>query len=257
MNPVKTERIEGVLVVTLDRPERLNALDRACHDALDSIWTDYDADPSLRCAIITGAGDRAFCAGSDLKAYGEVAKITLPENGYAGLAHRRVAKPIIAAVNGLALGGGFELVLCCDLVIASENATFALPEVRIGGAPFGGGLPRLVRKLPYNVALGLLLTARNIDAAEGYRIGLVNEVAPPDQLMETAMRWAREIMLGAPLAIITTKEMAEATMHGDEAFESLVGDVDDARQRPIIESADFKEAVAAFAEKRVPVWQGR
>ena len=257
MNPVLVDRIDGVLVITLNRPERLNALDRACHDALDAIWTDFDADPALRCAILTGAGERAFCAGSDLKYYGDVAKITLPENGYAGLAHRRVAKPIIAAVNGLALGGGFEVALCCDLVIASDKASFGFPEVRIGGAAFGGGLPRLVRKIPYNVALGLLLTARTIDAAEGYRIGLVNEVTTPDRLMETTMQWARDIMLGGPLGVIATKELAETTMRADESFESLVGDVDDPRQRPIMESEDFKEAIAAFAEKRTPVWQGR
>ena len=257
MTKILVSRSDGILTVTLNRPERLNALDRACHDALDAIWTDFDADDSLRVAIVTGAGDRAFCAGSDLKYYKSVDKIAVPESGYAGLAHRRVRKPIIAAVNGIALGGGFELVLCCDLVIASERARFAFPEVRIGGAAFGGGLPRLMRKIPYTVALGLALTARTIGAAEAYRIGLANEVAAPDRLMDAAMAWARDIILGSPLGVIATKELAESTLRADEPFDSLVGHVDDHRQRPIMESADFKEAVAAFSEKRAPVWQGR
>jgi enoyl-CoA hydratase/carnithine racemase len=257
MSPVLIDRKDGVLVVTLNRPERLNALDRTCHDALDAAWTDYDADPSLRCAIVTGAGDRAFCAGSDLKAYAAVDKITLPENGYAGLAHRRVSKPIVAAINGLAFGGGFEFALCCDLIIAADHATFKLPEVRLGGAAFGGGIPRLVRKIPYNIALGLLLTARTMDAAEAHRVGLVNEIAPRALLMERALHWAREIALGSPLGVIANKELAEATLFGDEDFESLVGNVDDHRQRPIMASEDFQEALKAFAERRTPVWRGR
>jgi enoyl-CoA hydratase/carnithine racemase len=257
MSTLLIERQNGVLRVTLNRPERLNALDRACHDELDALWTQYDADPLLRCAIVTGAGDRAFCAGSDLKAYSAVDKITLPENGYAGLAHRRVRKPIIAAVNGLAFGGGFEFVLCCDLIIAADTATFRLPEVRLGGAAFGGGIPRLVRKVPYNVAMSLLLTARTMDAAEAQRIGLVNEVVPRDQLMDRAQYWAQEIALGSPLGVIATKELAESTMLEDESFESLVGHVDDARQKSIMQSEDFREALKAFAERRPPVWRGR
>lgn len=257
MSKLLIERRNGTLIVTINRPERLNAFDREVHDALDQLWTDYDADPELRCAIVTGAGDRAFCAGSDLKYYASVGKIRMPDNGYGGIAHRRVAKPIIAAVNGLALGGGFEFALCCDLIIASDNATFQLPEVRIGGAAFGGGIPRLVRKIPYNIAMGLLLTARVMDAQEAYRVGLVNEVTTREKLLEVALGWAAEIALGAPLGVIASKELAETTLRGEEGFDSLVGDTNDDRQRPIMESADFKEALAAFAERRPPVWQGR
>lgn len=255
--PLLVERRGHVLIATINRPERLNALDRPTHDALDQLWTDYDADPALRCAIVTGAGERAFCAGSDLKYYAEIDKITLPENGYAGLSHRRVKKPIIAAVNGLALGGGFEFALCCDLIIASDKARFGLPEVRIGGAAFGGGIPRLVRKIPYTIAMGLLLTARQIDAAEAFRIGLVNEVTPPERLIETAIAWADDIALGAPLGVIASKEVAESTLRADESFDSLVGETDDPRQAPIMASADFQEGLRAFAERRPPLWQGR
>ncbi len=257
MNPLLIERTHGVLVVTFNRPDRLNALDLSCHEALDALWDEYDADPSLRCAIVTGAGDRAFCAGSDLKAYAAADKITLPKNGYAGIAHRRVKKPIIAAVNGLAFGGGFEFALCCDLIIASDNASFRLPEVRLGGAAFGGGIPRLVRKIPYNVAMGLLLTARTLGAAEAHGIGLVNEITTRDRLMEVSMQWAGEIALGGPLGVIATKELAESTLRAGEDFDSLVGDVDDERQRHIMQSADFAEALKAFVERRTPVWQGR
>lgn len=257
MEPLLVERKEHVLIVTINRPERLNALDLSMHDRLDKVWTDYDSDAELRCAIFTGTGEKAFCAGSDLKNYAATEQIQLPANGYGGIARRRLRKPLIAAVNGLALGGGFEFALCCDIILAAEHATFGLPEVRLGGAAMGGGIPRLVRRIPYSIAMDLLLTTRRMGAAEAHRIGLVNEVVPREKLMETAMRWAGEIVLGSPLGAILTKEIAEATLRGDEDFLSLVGELGDARQRPIMESEDWQEALRAFAERRPPVWKGR
>lgn len=256
--PVLREIVgDGVLLVTLNRPERLNAFDAEMHDTLDALWGEFDADPDLRVAIVTGAGERAFSAGSDLKYYSSGVPISLPDNGYGGLSHRRLRKPVIAAVNGLALGGGFEFALCCDLIVAAEQAEFGLPEVRVGAAALGGGIPRLCRKIPYGVALGLILSARRIGAAEAYRLGLACEVAPAGRLLETALQWARDITAGAPLAIEVSKQVAEDTLFGDAPFDDLVGAPSDARSRRILGSDDCREGMNAFVEKRSPVWTGR
>ena len=257
MNPVLVERIDGVLVVTLNRPERLNAFDATLHETLDATLTAFEGDSDLRVAIVTGAGDRAFSAGSDLKYYSSGAPIVLPENGYGGLSHRRLRKPIIAAVNGLALGGGFEFALCCDLIVAAETAEFGLPEVRVGAAALGGGIPRLCRKIPYGVALGLILSARRIGAAEAFRLGLVCEVAPAERLLETALQWASDIKAGAPLAIEVSKQVAEDTLFADRSFDDLVGETSDDRSRRILDSDDCREGMRAFVERRPPVWSGR
>ena len=257
MSKVLAERIDGILIVTLNRPERLNALDCDCHEALDAIWTDFEADPSLRCAILSGAGERSFCAGSDLKYYGSGAPIVLPDNGYGGLSHRRLRKPVIAAVNGLALGGGFELALCCDLMIAADRAEFGLPEILVGAAALGGGIPRLCRKLPHAVALGVILAAERLSAADALRFGLVNAVVPSGRLMEEALAWGRRIVSGAPLAIEVSKAVADDTLAGDHSFEALLGHTSDARSRTILDSEDLQEGFRAFAERRAPVWKGR
>lgn len=257
MSAILTEIDRGILLITINRPHALNAFDKDVHETLDALWDSYEADPSLRVAIITGAGDRAFSAGSDIKYYSSGVPIVLPDNGYGGLSHRRLKKPLIAAVNGLALGGGFEFALCCDLIIASENAEFGLPEGKIGAAALGGGIPRLCRKMPYAIGLGLLLTARRLSAADGYRYGLVNEVVPRDRLIETAKAWARDILLCAPLAVEMHKQVAEEVLMADESFEDLLGDSRDARSRSILDSDDCREGMLAFVEKRAPVWTGR
>ena len=248
---------DGVLEVTINRPEALNAFDADVHNGLDAIWRRFDADAGLRAAIVTGAGERAFSAGSDLKYYQSGAPIVLPESGYGGLSHRRLRKPVIAAVNGLALGGGCEFAVCCDLIIAAEHAEFGLPEVRVGAAALGGGIPRLCRKIPFNVAMGLILTGRRLPAAEAQRLGLVNEVVPRSALMATARSWAADILLGAPLAVEVSKRMADEVLRGDVGFEALLGDSRDARSRSILDSEDCREGMRAFSERRAPVWTGR
>ena len=253
---VLIEKRDGILEVTVNRPEAMNAFDSEVHQTLDACWTDYEADPSLRVAIITGAGDRAFSAGSDLKYYASGKPIVLPDSGYGGLSHRRLNKPLIAAVNGMALGGGFEFALCCDLIIASEGASFGLPEVRVGAAALGGGIPRICRKLPFNLAMGLILSARRMSAAEAYRLGLVNELVPPGQLMDAARAWAADIVLGAPIAVEVSKEIAINTLYGLEDMDAPPGDSRDPRAARVLNSADCLEGMRAFAEKRAPVWKG-
>ncbi|MDT3671232.1 MAG: enoyl-CoA hydratase-related protein [Aromatoleum sp.] len=257
MSEVLTEVDGGVLTITINRPQVLNAFNADVHRRLDGLWDEFEADRGLRVAIVTGAGERAFSAGSDLKYYAGVDEITLPQNGYGGLSHRRLKKPVIAAVNGLAFGGGFEFAICCDLIIAAEHAQFALSEVRIGAAALGGGIPRLCRKIPYNIALGLMLTARRLNAPEGARLGLVNEVVPADRLLETAKVWARDIVRGAPIPVEVTKELAEDTLFGDTDFDALVGHTADARNQRIFGTEDFREGLRAFAAKREPVWSGK
>lgn len=253
---VLIEKRDGILEVTVNRPEALNAFDGETHQALDRCWDDFEADSSVRVAIVTGAGERAFSAGSDLKYYASGAPIVLPDNGYGGLSHRRLKKPLIAAVNGLALGGGFEFALCCDLIVASETASFGLPEVRNGAAALGGGIPRLCRKIPFNQAMGLILSARRISAAEAWRLGLLNEMVPPDRLMDAARAWAADIAKGAPIAVEVSKEVAIDTLYGLEDMEAAVGDSRDPRGARVLNSEDCMEGMRAFAEKRAPVWKG-
>jgi enoyl-CoA hydratase/carnithine racemase len=249
---------DGILELTLNRPEAMNTFDADIHNDLDKVWTEFESDPSLRVAIITGAGDRAFSAGSDLKYYASGAPITLPESGYAGISDRRMKKPVIAAVNGLALGGGFEVALCCDLIIASENAQFGLPEVRVGVAALGGGIPRLMRKMPYSVALGMLLTARKLSAEDALHHGFVNEVTPKGDAMNAARKWAKEIVEGAPLAVQVSKEIAEDCLYEPQHYESQLNVLKNkGKGYFIMESDDFREGMKAFAEKRKPVWQGK
>lgn len=252
----RVERDGRILRITIDRPEVRNALHPPANAELAGIFDDFAADPELWVAILTGAGDRSFCAGNDLKYQAAGGRIEVPETGFAGLTHRfDLFKPVIAAVNGTALGGGFEIALACDLIVASERATFGLPEVRVGLAALAGGLHRLPRQIPLKQAMGLILTGRPIDAREAWRLGLVNEVVPHEELGEAADRWAAAILEAAPLSVRASKQVVMRGLDHASLREAA-----EARYEAIAEmvrSEDFVEGPRAFAEKRRPRWKGR
>ncbi len=254
------EKRDHIAYVTVNRPEVLNALHAAANEELSEIWNDFDADPNLWVAILTGAGDRAFSAGNDLKATaaidrGQSSGPRRPaKGGFGGITSRYdLWKPVIGAVNGWAMGGGCEMALACDILVAAENAQFGLPEPRVGLVAGAGGMHRLPRQIPLKIAMGMMLTAKPISAARAYELGLVNDVVPLPDLMPTAERWAREIMECAPFAVRGSKE---AAMRGlDLPLETAI-----ARPYANIQmhmaSEDRVEGPRAFAEKRPPQWKG-
>src|ERR1700674_3531289 len=203
----KVTRKGPVTIVTLSRPEVYNALHTDAHFELNKIFNDFAADPEQWVAIVTGAGDKAFCAGNDLKWQAAGGKRGWNTSGFAGLTARfDCDKPIIAAVNGVAMGGGFEIALACDLLIASENATFALPEPRVGLAALAGGLHRLPRQIGMKRAMGMILTARHVSAKEGLELGFLNDVVPQGEALAAAERWAETICKNSPMSIRASKQ---------------------------------------------------
>jgi enoyl-CoA hydratase/carnithine racemase len=242
-------------IVTIERPERMNALHPPANVELGEVFDAFAADANAWVAIITGRG-RAFSAGNDLRYQAEGGKRAPMPRGFGGLTSRfDLTKPVIAAVNGVAMGGGFEIALACDLIIASDNAVFALPEPRVGLAALAGGLHRLPRQIGTKQALGMILTGRRVGAAEGQTLGFVNEVVPPDQLLATARRWAREICECAPLSIRASKDVVYRGLAVASLQEAMAQSYDSVRT--MAGSADFIEGPKAFAEKRPPNWQGR
>src|ERR1700742_4532986 len=201
------EREGRLTVVTLNRPEVMNALHADAHEELAHVFDDFAADPEQWVAIVTGAGDRAFSAGNDLKGTAAGGRKPWPASGFAGLPARfDLDKPVIAAVNGVAMGGGFEIALACDLIIASDQAKFALPEPRVGLAAAAGGMQRLSRQIPLKKAMGMMLTGRHVPAQEAYELGFVTAVVPHAKLMDEARRWAGMILECSPMSIRATKQ---------------------------------------------------
>ncbi len=253
---IQVETAGRVTTVTMRRPEVMNAINPGMHHELQTAFDRFAADESQFVCVLTGAGPRAFCAGSDLKADWE--GFSYPRNGYAGLIERfDLNKPIIAAVNGVCMGGGFEVALACDLIIASETARFALPEPKVGAIALGGGVHRLVRQIPMKRAMGYLLTGAPFSAQEAYSLGLANEVTAPDQLHAAVERWCEQILECAPLSVRATKE---AVMRGldEPGLETAMKAQDDyPGYRAWRGAEDNEEGRRAFAEKRAPVWKGR
>ena len=252
---IRTETRGRVLVVTMNRPEVMNALHPPAHHELADAWDRFAADDELWVGIVTGAGDRAFCAGNDLKFHAAGGKLEMPVSSFGGLTSRfDCFKPIIAAVNGLALGGGFEIALASDIVLASSKARFGLPEPRVGLAALAGGMQRLPRQIGLKNAMGMMLTGRPVDAEEAYRLGIAQEVTEPDALLDRALAWADEILQCAPLSVRATKETAYTTL-GVPLEEAMSRRIDGVGR--MIKSEDFAEGPRAFAEKRKPEWKGR
>ncbi|MFZ0251223.1 MAG: enoyl-CoA hydratase-related protein [Acidimicrobiales bacterium] len=244
-------RREGrVLVISMERAPKRNAIDRAMADALDDALNELDDDPDLWAGVLTGGPD-FFCAGSDLTAGGDY---DTPRGGEYGLIRRRRTKPLIAAVEGPALGGGLEVVLACDLVVAASSARFGLPEVAIGVVPTCAGLFRAPRALPLNVARQLILTGRPIAAARAYDVGFVNVLAAPGRALEEALALARQLCANAPVSVQSCLAAVNDIIATDD---DLGWEQTDRALRTAAGSADAREGVAAFLEKRPPVWTGR
>ncbi len=251
-----TQREGHLFIITINRPEVMNSLHPAANRALAIAFDEFHADAELWVAIITGAGERAFSAGNDLKYQASGGDMSgSPSSGFAGLTARYdLVKPVIAAVNGVAMGGGFEIALACDLIIAAENALFALPEPRVGLAALAGGVHRLPRQIGLKNAMGMLLTGRRVPAAEGKQLGFVNEVVPVGQALAGAKKWAALILECAPLSVRASKE---AAMRGlglsvEEAQATRFDGIG-----AMVKSKDFIEGPLAFSQKRAPNWQGK
>ena len=252
----KIERDGHITTISINRPEVMNAIHPPASTELSQAFDAFVADPDAWVGIVTGAGEKAFSAGNDLKFQAAGGKIESPASGFGGITSRfDNPKPLIAAVNGLALGGGFEIVLACDIVIASEKASFGLPEPRVGLAALAGGLHRLPRQIGMKPAMGMLLTGRRVEAREAQALGIVNEVVEPHQLMTAAHRWADAICQCSPVSVRTTKRVVlEGLTHAslEEAMSARYDAIID-----LVKSEDFVEGPLAFSQKRKPNWKGR
>lgn len=248
---------DHIATVTINRPERMNALHPAAHRELSGLFDHLPTRDDVRVVVVTGAGERAFCTGYDLKDNLETGVMELSEGGFAGFNARvHYPLPVIAAVNGMAMGGGFELALACDFIIAADNAAFALPEPKVGWAALGGGVQRLPRAVGMKRAMDIILTGRTVSAAEGLAIGLVSEVVPSAEVLATALRWAKDVAACAPIAIRASKDGAYRGFDLPDLAAALdmvnfpLSDI-------VMNSEDAVEGKRAFVERRAPNWTNR
>ncbi len=254
----KVEREGPLSIITLNRPEVMNALHPPAHFELAAVFDAFASDPGQWVAIVTGAGERAFSAGNDLKYQASGGKMSAPPAGFGGIASRfDLDKPVIAAVNGIAMGGGFEIALACDIIVAAESAVFALPEPSVGLAALAGGLHRLPREIGTKRALGMILAGRRVSAAEGLSLGFVNEVVPRPELMSAARRWAAQILSLSPMSVRASKQAVYRGLEESSVRDALNNQRNYPAVAAMFHSDDFVEGPRAFAEKRVPQWKGR
>lgn len=251
--PVRTEVVDGVIVVTIDRPESRNAINTVTAEAIGAAMDRLDEDRSLVAGVITGAGG-TFCAGMDLKAFLAGESPSIPVRGFAGIVECPPQKPVIAAIEGYALAGGFEIALACDMIVAADDAKFGLPEVKRGLVAAGGGLMRLPDRIPYHLAMEWSLTGAMITAQRAHEVALVNRLTPKGSALQGALDLGREIAANGPLAVRATKRVI---VESPEWSRAEMFD----RQReitlPVRSSEDAREGATAFKEKRPPRWQGR
>ena len=255
-----TERRGNTLIVTINRPEARNAVNQAVSVGVGDALQQAQDDPEIRAVVITGAGDKSFCAGADLKALSRGENIFHPDHpewGFAGYVQHLIDKPIIAAVNGTALGGGTELALASDLVVAQASAQFGLPEVKRGLIAAAGGVFRIVDQLPRKVAMRLLVTGEPITAEEAARWGLINEVVPDGTVLDAALALAERITVNAPLAVQASKRVALGVDEGAITAEKDSWKRSNREMRAVFSSEDAMEGPMAFAQKRAPVWKAR
>lgn len=249
---VLTKRVEGSLIITLNRPEQRNAVNLEMAAGVAHALDELDASPDLRVGILTGAG-KGFCAGMDLKAFSTGQRPHIDGRGFAGITRRSAAKPLIAAIEGFAVGGGLEIALACDILIAASDARLGIPEVRRSLVASGGALLRLPQSVPRNIAMELALTGDPINAERAYQLGLINRLVDPGATTAAALEMAEVISRGGPLATVASKRiLVESPSWPESEFfarqEQIIG--------PVITSDDAREGAAAFAEKRSPIWRG-
>jgi enoyl-CoA hydratase len=251
--PILTETRDGVLIITINRPEARNAVNGGVATGMAAALDRLDAEDDVRVGIVTGAGGY-FSAGMDLKAFVQGESPYAGDRGFAGITQRASRKPLIAAIEGFALAGGFEVALSCDLIVASREARFGIPEVKRSLVAAGGALLRLPRRIPYHLAMELALTGEPIGAERAYELGVVNRLAEPGAAVETALELASAVVRNAPLALIASKQIIEQSPEWNtEEMWTKQGEI----SGPVFTSEDAREGATAFAEKREPVWRGR
>jgi len=246
MSEVRTERIGSTLLITIDRPQARNAVNAAVATQLAAALDELESDPALRAGVLTGA-DNTFSAGMDLKAALKGESPEIPGRGFGGLTEAELAKPLIAAVEGFAMGGGFELALGCDLIVAAEDAKFGLPEVKRGLIAAGGGVIRLPKRIPHHLAMEFLLTGEPVSGRRAGELGLVNRVTPTGDAAAVALQLAEKLAENAPLALAAVKKIVRATDPAAAQREEI---------KSLMQSQDVREGMTAFAERRAPKWTG-